>query len=190
MRKVVLNESNKDKVLGLDCSSSTVGWGLLTIEEEPQLLAFGNFQPPKAKFPLMDRLNFCYNKTKEICEEFKPTIAAVEDIFIFFKGGSKAQTITILTAFNRVISLSAFRNTSELKLYTVHEIRKAIKEKLLLEKNPEKELIPDLIQEYLSEGFKPELNKKGFSKKESFDESDGIAVAWAHVLIGLKNRMI
>lgn len=168
-------------VLGLDCSSSTIGWGLLTIEKEPKLLQYGHIKPMESKRgSLMERLDDTFDRITALCNELKPTIVAVEEIKKFMKGRSSAQTITILASFNRVISLAAFKCTRDIRFYSESEVRKIIKEKYMRRsKAIKKEEIPDIIRQYLEPSFQGPLNTKGEVAVETNDEADGIATGWA-----------
>ena len=183
--------TSKISVLGLDCSSAVVGWGLVVLDEKPSLVAYGHFKPLNNKCPEMERLDDVYKKITELCDELKPTYVAVEDIFLFMKGKSKAQTITILTAFNRIASLAGYHSSSGVKFYSVHNIRKIIK---LM--NPDikvtiaKEDVPDIIIKYLEPQFTKMLNRNKETAKETYDETDGIASAWACALHQLNHKII
>ena len=180
-RTVILQEDNKSPaVLGLDISSSTIGWGLLTFDKE--LLAYGHIKPLDAKHSKIERLNDVYIRIKEICETFAPSAVAVEDIFIFMKNKSQAKTIVILTEFNRVVSLSAYRVVNNIQFYSVHDIRKSIQKDLKLASKIEKEDMPNIIRTHLAPNFSDILNRNNNQAKETGDEADGIAVAWCYIL--------
>jgi Holliday junction resolvasome RuvABC endonuclease subunit len=190
-RTVLLKqEQHNVAVLGFDCSSSTIGWGFIGVENDLLvLLAHGHIKPMDSKFPLLERLNSVFDDIELLCNKLSPTHISIEDIFLFMggkkgKGGSTAQTITILTAFNRIVGVSAFRKANgNVKLFSVHEIRKIIKNSYPeIKKKIEKDDIPNIIVNCLEPKFENIINKKGNVAKETFDESDGIAVAWAYAL--------
>ena len=184
-RKVLYSKSIAEQttVLGLDCSSSTFGWGIISINDGTiHLLAHGHFKPPGSENPELMRLNETWNNINELCETFKPNCVCVEDIFLFMKGKSQARTITVLTAFNRIASLAAFRVTNNVNLYSVHQIRNIIKICNKIKNTIQKEDLPDLIRTHLSSRFSDILNKKNNIIKETFDEADGIAASWAGAL--------
>ena len=167
-------------VLGLDCSSATIGWGLISLDFE--LLSYGHIKPLGSKFSLIERLNDAYSQISSLCDELKPQYVAVEDIFTYMQGKSQAKTITILAAFNRVSALAAFRKTNSLNFYSVHEIRKFIKEHYDLPSTIGKEDMPETLRQNVSAKFENMINKKGNIAKETFDEADGIATALACVI--------
>lgn len=180
--KLISNNSNDICFLGLDCSSSTVGWGFTKLSNNiPQLLSYGHIKPLSNKFNEIIRLDDVYKKITNLCINLKPTFVSIEDIFLFMKGHSSAKTITILTSFNRIISLAAYHNSKDIFFYSVHEIRKIISKYYNLDKIS-KEDIPDIIIKYLSKNFIKKLNKNNKIKKEVFDEADGIAASLAALL--------
>jgi len=171
-------------ILGLDCSSSTIGWGLIGYKPDKTfaLLAHGHIKPLDSKHDFMKRLSNVFDSISALCEEFKPSVVAVEDILMYVRGSSSARTITILAAFNRVAALAAFRCVGKLHLYDVHNIRKIIKIAYNLKHTPDKEQMPDLIRTYLEPQFSDILKPKGGVADTTRDEADGIAVAWAYAL--------
>lgn len=171
--------TSKVSILGLDCSSATMGWGLIVLNKEPTLVAYGHFKPLDTSHPEMVRLQDVHDKITDLCNDLQPTYVAVEDIFLFMKGKSRAQTITTLTAFNRVASLAGHNSSEGVYFYTVHDIRKIIKTLLGLENTIAKEDMPDVIIEHLEPQFEKMLNRNGDVAKETYDEADGIASAWA-----------
>ena len=130
-RKIILlPDLIKEKtVLGLDCSSKTVGWGLLSFDPIA-VVAHGHFNPLPSKYDFMKRLSNVFDCIEELCNELQPNTIAVEDIIQHMSGPSKsmAQTITILAAFNRVASLSAWRKTNDVYFYPVSTIIKIIRQ--------------------------------------------------------------
>lgn len=171
-------------VLGLDCSSKTIGWGLLAIRPAT-LLAHGHFNPLPPKHCLMARLSDVFDRITNLCLDLRPTAVAVEDIIQHMKhgGGSSAQTITILAAFNRVASLAAWRQVAgDLSFYPVATIRKTIREGIGRRTKIEKEDMPAIVRVHLCPAFSDVLSKKGLVSDFTMDEADGIAVAWCHAL--------
>lgn len=171
-------------VLGLDCSSSTIGWGLVGCGSDGTLalLAHGHIKPLTSKCDFMERLSDVFDKISALCEEFDPSMVAVEDILMYVRGSSSARTITILAAFNRVAALAAFRCVGKLRLYDVHEIRRILKTACGLSRTPEKEQMPDLVRAHLEPRFSDILKLKGGMADTTCDEADGIAAAWACAL--------
>jgi Holliday junction resolvasome RuvABC endonuclease subunit len=169
-------------ILGLDCSSATIGWGLIALNSDPVLLAYGHIKPLKSKYMLLERLNDVYDRIDCLCDQLQPTHIAIEDIVLFMKNKSQAQTITILASFNRVVALAAYKKVPQVTFYSVHEIRKLIKIGNNLSFKIGKDDMPEIIRGNLAQNFGEIINKRGNLAKETFDESDGIAVAWAHAI--------
>ena len=191
--KLQKQTTDKVKILGLDCSSNTVGWGLITVSQnKPSLIAHGHLKPLKSTQPLIVRLDDIYNRVGEICEEFEPSFISIEDILLFMKGKSGAKTITTLAVFNRIISLSAYRHSdAELRMYPAQTIRKLIKDSYKnITTRIAKTDLPDIIRAELEPGFENILNKKGDVSEETYDEGDGIATAWGCTLDLIKNGVL
>jgi len=181
---ILVPDFQGDTVLGLDCSSKTMGWGLLS--KDFKLIAHGHFSPLPSKHHFMARLSGVYDQISNICNQFTPKEIAVEDIIQHMSGGgSMAQTITILAAFNRVAALAAWCSTKQLEFYPVATIRKIIRTHIHRKEKIGKEEMPSIIRDNLCAEFADILSKKGSVSEVTMDEADGIAVAWAH-LIGEK----
>lgn len=173
-------KTSKTSILGLDCSSATVGWGLIVLNKSPTLVAHGHIKPLNSKHADIERLNDIYHRIGKLCDETRPSCVAVEDVFLFMKGKSTARTITLLAAFNRVISLATYQKTKNVYLYSVHDIRNLINKNYNI--TIDKESMPNAVADYLEPKFEPIINKKGNISKETYDEADGVAAAWAHAV--------
>ena len=192
---IKLSESkSKETVLGLDCSSATIGWGFISLDEKPVLKAYGYIKPLNSKHPDIERFDNVYSQIYSLCEELAPTCVSIEDIFLFMGGGSTARTITLLAAVNRISALAAYHYTKNVNFYSVHNIRKIIKNMHNVDGAISKDMMPDLIIEYLDDKFTKEfrVNRKGekLVKDETHDEADGIAAAWACALHKLNEDFI
>lgn len=186
--RLVENVSNPT-VLGIDCSSATIGFGLIEISNPLRLVAYGHIKPLNAKNEEIIRLDNVFNEMRDLCDMLNPSFVSIEDIFLFMTGKSKARTITILTAFNRVASLALYQKIGNVNYYSVHQIRKIIKNAYNLKDVIEKEDIPSIINENLEKSFLGPINKKGNVAKEALDESDGIAAAWCFALLQLNPQL-
>lgn len=194
-RKIILvpdfDFQTNDTILGLDCSSKTMGWGLISIQSKT-LVAHGYFNPLPSKHHFMVRLNDVFEQVTFLCNEFCPKQIAIEDIIQHMKRGmSSAQTITILAAFNRIASLAAWRSSGmkNLSFYPVSTIRKTIREEIGRKTKIDKEDIPNIIRSNLCAAFSNVISKRGAISDFTMDEADGIAVAWTHLITlnGMKN---
>jgi Holliday junction resolvasome RuvABC endonuclease subunit len=161
-----------------------VGWGLMGITEgKPTLLSYGHVKPLDSKNSLLDRLNDVCDRIIEVCKEIEPTEIAIEDIILFMKNKSQAQTIVILASFNRVIAVTTHREIGvDIFLQSVQSIRKTIKDSLENQVTIKKEDMPYVIKEKLCNLFEFTIDKNGNVADVTRDEADGIAVAWARVL--------
>jgi Holliday junction resolvasome RuvABC endonuclease subunit len=171
------------KILGLDCSSSTIGWGIVDLGLN--LLAYGHFKPLGSKFSEIERLNDVYDFIVKLCTDHNPDEVSIEDILLFMKGKSKARTTTLLSAVNRVAALAAYRNIhGSVNFYPVQTIRKLLKE-ITQQKSGKitKEEIPDIINIHIYDRFLDyaQYKKDGKLRDEMYDEADGIAAALAYI---------
>ena len=91
------------RILGFDCSSQTIGWALLETNEDSKsinMIECGYIKPIK-NGSIIDRLVNTRDKVSTIIKRLLPDYIGIEDILLFMKGKSTANTITVLTAFNR-----------------------------------------------------------------------------------------
>lgn len=187
-RTIILDNTKKNLILGLDVSSSVIGWGALSIENNKIILvAYGHIIPLDSKHEEIERLADVYNKIQKLCELFKPKKIVIENIVLFMKGLSTAKTITILATFNRSCALSAFHYNKNVEFIPVVTIRKYIKEECGIEEI-NKEDMPDIILKYLSPQFMKIINKNNKIDRKTGDEADGISVAWAYLIKELKKH--
>lgn len=177
-RSIILSKSKGKSVLGFDVSSKTVGWGLISNDG---LHAYGHIRPLPSKFSLLERLNDLFDKINLLCVELSPSIISIEDITLFMRNKSTAKTITTLATFNRLVAISAYRVVKDVKFYHVATIRRIIKESIGVHQKIMKEDIPQLIQEFLEPKFSDVIKRGGGRAVQTYDEADGIAVAWACV---------
>lgn len=168
----------KIRVLGLDVSSSTVGWCVLDVEKNNiKYVNSGYFKPSKSG-SVFDRLKNSQEKTLEIIEKYSPDRIGIEDIAKYMPGVSSANTILTLCSFNRAIGLACYNYLGRSpELFNVMSIRHNIKKISNLKELPKKDKIPDLFATQVKIKFPYEYKKDGDIKTESFDEGDGCAVA-------------
>lgn len=174
-------------ILGIDCSSTTIGWCVLSWDDVTNDIKFvkADYLKPTKTGSIIERIIDTRNKIQKIIEDNKPDVIAIEDIIKFMKGKSTAQTIIMLTTFNRMIGLVAYDylKTSP-NLFSVMTIRHGLKINKIF---PKKEDMPELVAKHLGITFPYEYGKKGAFKVENYDKADGIAVALyqAFVLAGI-----
>ena len=70
------------KVLGLDPSLSSTGWGVIEVENNRLRYVADGFIPTDAKLPIEQRLDFLYRSICNVIETYKPDEAAIEIVFL------------------------------------------------------------------------------------------------------------
>lgn len=164
-------------ILGIDCSSSCIGYCVLELDEVSNEIFFKSvdYLKPLKDGNLIERVADTRNKIKKIIEENKPDYIAIEDIISFMKGASTAKTIIMLTTFNRMVCLLAYDYLHHPpELFNVMSIRHGLKTNKIL---PKKQEMAELVAKHLGIIFPYQYNKKGKLKVENEDMADGIAVA-------------
>jgi Holliday junction resolvasome RuvABC endonuclease subunit len=178
-------------ILGVDCSSTTIGWCALEIDVNNNITykSSGYIKPIKDG-TMIERI---VQTRKDICDvinKVKPDYIGIEDIIQFMQGKSTAKTIITLTTFNRMVCLAAYDYLQKSpELFSVMTIRHGLKLNKTL---PKKEEMPELVAQHLGITFPYQLNKKGKVKEENFDMADGMAVAlyYAFTLTGKIKRKV
>lgn len=165
------------RILGIDCSSKTIGYCILDIDELDGYIKYVsvNYLKPLKNGNIINRLADTRDKISKIINEAKPDYIGIEDIISFMSGKSTSKTIIMLTTFNRMVCLLAhdyLKNSPE--LFNVMSIRHGLK---LNKELPKKEHIPELVAKHLGITFPYEYNKNKKIKEENGDMADGIAVA-------------
>lgn len=175
------------KILGLDVSSTTIGYCVLEITPDNEIKFISmDFLKPIKKGTIVQRIVDTRNKIKDIIEEVKPDYIAIEDIIQFMQGKSTAKTIITLTTFNRMICLLAHDYLNKApELFSVMTIRHGLKINNIF---PKKEDMPDLVSKHLGFTFPYKLNKKNNIKVENYDMADGVAVALYYAFV-LTNKI-
>lgn len=178
------------KILGIDCSSTTIGWCILDADVVTKDIKFikADYLKPIKKGSIVDRIADTRNKINVILNTEKPDMVGIEDIISFMKGKSTAKTIITLTTFNRMTCLAAYDYLKKSpELFNVMTIRHGLK---IGKDLPKKEQMPELVAKHLGITFPYQINKKGKIKEESLDMADGVAVAlyYAFLLTGRVRR--
>jgi len=173
-------------ILGLDISSATIGWSLLDVDgDKYSLKSYGHIKPTSKKkaddnFSL--RLNYAFDAITELVQKEKPDVIAIEDYAKkFSKGRSSANTILILSSFNEVCGLAAYRITKKQPIrIPVTTLRKLVKK----EYNCDIDDKPDVLAfcQKTFNNFLTQNNRAGNIKKECYDEADSIIVSLGYCL--------
>lgn len=173
-------------VAGFDVSSSTIGFGILSIDDSTKEITFvdAGYLKPIKDGSIVERIAHTRNQLLEIINKYSPDYIGIEDIIRFMGGKSSADTIIMLTTFNRMTCLLSYDYLKkEPQLFNVMTIRHGLKLNKIL---PKKEEMPELVAKHLGIIFPYKKNKKDKIIEESYDTADGIAVAlyYAFVLTG------
>ena len=180
------------KILGLDISSATIGWALLEASDSyVELSCYGAIKPPKSTSgSLAYRANEAGKAVSDLIEEKSPEIVVIESYANKFPSGrSTARTIIVLSVFNETIAISALNKLGkDPERMAVVTIRSQLS-KFCGKKISSKEECFDFICSSFS-SFKKRKNKAGNMAKEVYDEADAIAVAFAFLVKGSKDKII
>jgi Holliday junction resolvasome RuvABC endonuclease subunit len=177
------------KVLGLDISSSTIGYAVIEFDKNSiNLVSYGHIKPPaSSKGSIAYRVLEASKEVRKLFKSVNPDYIAVEDYAKKFSvGKSTAKTIIILSVFNEVVSMTSLDEIKrEPHRYNVLNLRSVLS-KFFLKTSVSKEEVFGLMVDHFK-NFIPKKNKLGNIAKESGDESDAIAVALCHSIIFQKN---
>lgn len=70
------------RILGLDPSLSSTGWGIIEVENNRLRYVADGFIPTSPKMPLSDRLAIIHKTLAQVIELYKPAEAAIEQVFL------------------------------------------------------------------------------------------------------------
>lgn len=162
------------RIIGLDCSSSVIGYCIIDfINNKPHLKYHGFIKSPKTS-NIFDKLIFIKQEITKLMDLYKPDIVALEEIAKFMPGISSANTIITLGVVNRTVGLTIYEKSGKLpELLNVMSIRHGLK---FSKELPKKEDMPELVAKHLKIKFPYEFKKNGDIKKENYDVADSIAV--------------
>lgn len=170
--------------LGLDISTSVVGWSIVDLQGSLVDYGYIDFNEKKLKLEtnLFLKLDY-FNKTfNDVLEKYKDKITswAIEEAAMKFSSGmSSAQTIFTLASFNFGVAYSVYKTLNKEPIYiNVNTARKkfGIKIPRDLDKSKKKAyVLESCINRYAN--FKVEKNKKDNYKKQFFDVSDSIVMS-------------
>lgn len=177
------------RILGLDVSSSCIGWGLLEIDDSNNIkyLDSGLIKPVKDG-SILERLHGTRDLVETLIKKIKPDHIGIEDIINFIRNKSTAVTIITLAVFNRMVGLLSLDLIgSSPQLFGVLDIRHGLK---INKTFPKKENMPELVAKHLDIKFPYIYINRGKTKGKihvtSYDRADGLAVAlhYAFILTG------
>lgn len=173
------------KILGFDCSSTTVGWGLIEFDDQFNIVDVkcGHFKPSK-KGTIFEKLELVKLEINKLLFLHQPDHVAIEDIIKFMGKKSSAQAIITLAIFNRTIGMTCYDFMKKVspEMLAVMTIRSKIKEPG--KDIPTKQEVPGRLEKILNYKFPYLLNPKTQKiREESYDRADGLAVATASFII-------
>ena len=149
------------KIIGLDPSLSSTGWGIIEVQSNRLQYVADGFIPTNPKQPIEERLNTIFNELCKIIKMYQPQEAAIEKTFL----NSNPETSLKLSMARGVVVLSAGYNDLSLYEYDPTKIKKAVVGVGRAEKTQVENMMKILLP-----GCKPKNN----------DSSDALAVAVAH----------
>lgn len=165
------------RILGLDISSSTIGWALLGWDDETNEITFikADFYKPSKDGDIFERLTQTKKDIQLLFHEYRPDYIGIEEIIQFMGAGSSAHTIITLATYNRTIGLLSYDYLGQApELFSVMKIRHGLK---LGYKLPTKEEMPKLLRKHLKIKLPDIMSKTNKIKPETYDRADGLAVA-------------
>lgn len=152
---------NMTRILGLDPSLSSTGWGIIEVESNRLHYVADGFIPTDPKQPIAERLAQIHKVLCEVIELYKPDEAAIEQVFL---NSNAASTIKLGMARGVVIMAPALFNIPVTE-YEPNKVKKAVVGVGKAEKSQVETMVKILLP-----GCKPKNN----------DSSDALAIAVTH----------
>jgi len=129
-------------ILGIDPGSQICGYGILQVENRKIVAAGCDIIRTDTTDCLEKRLTVIYEKIKNVIDEYKPDIAAVETIFY----GKNIKSAFTLGHARGVIMLALAQGKVEVKEYSPREIKRSV----VGNGNASKEQVEFMIQKILN----------------------------------------
>jgi len=150
------------RVLGIDPGSRVTGWGVIEANGRKTVHVDNGGIAPKQGLPFAKKLKFIYEGILDLIEQYKPDVAAIEDVFV-----AKNVRSSLILGHARGTAMVAVSSADiEILEYTPTEVKKAI----VGTGRASKEQIQKMVQVLLS------LPESAFE-----DASDALAVAICHL---------
>ncbi len=149
------------RILGLDPSLSSTGWGGIGVKDNRLRYVADGFIKTDSKLPIADRLALIHRTLNEVIETYKPDEAAIEQVFL---NENPASTIKLGMARGVVILAPGLYNIPVTE-YEPTKVKKALVGVGRAEKNQVETMVKVLLP-----GCKPKNN----------DSSDALAMAITH----------
>jgi len=149
-------------VIGFDPGTTVTGFSVVESGRKPRLLEVGVVRP-KRGLPIEERLHAIHARARELIEEFKPAVVAVEDPFV----GKNPNSALVLGQARGVLLLAA----AECGVAVASYSPRAIKASIVGRGSASKEQVQFMVQRLLGLATPP----------EPLDASDAVAVAMCHI---------
>lgn len=149
------------KILGLDPSLSSTGWGIIEVDNNHLRYIDDGFIPTDAKMPMEQRLQIIYSTLCGVIEMYKPDEAAIEIVFL---NTNPVSTMKLSMA-RGVVMLAPGTNNVPLYEYEPNKVKKATVGVGKAAKDQVETMVKILLP-----GCKPKNN----------DSSDALAIAITH----------
>lgn len=149
------------RILGLDPSLSSTGWGVIETENNKMKYVADGFIKTDTKLPIAERLAIIHRTLNKVIETYHPDEAAIEQVFL---NDNPTSTIKLGMARGVVILAPALYGISVTE-YEPNKIKKAV----VGVGKAAKEQVETMVK-ILLPGCKPKNN----------DASDALAIAIAH----------
>ena len=102
------------RILGLDPSLSSTGWGVIEVKDNRLRYVADGFIKTDSKLPIADRLALIHRTLNEVIETYKPDEAAIEQVFL---NENPASTIKLGMARGVVILAPGLYNIPVINFY-------------------------------------------------------------------------
>lgn len=149
------------RILGLDPSLSSTGWGIIEVESNRLRYVADGFIPTDAKQPIAERLAQIHKTLRDVIELYRPDEAAIEQVFL---NNNAVSTIKLGMARGVVIMAPALFNIPVTE-YEPNKVKKAVVGVGKAEKSQVETMVKILLP-----GCQPKNN----------DSSDALAIAITH----------
>ncbi len=146
------------RILGLDPSLSSTGWGVIEVNANRLQYVADGFIPTSPKMPIEERLDIIFNTLSEVIETYQPVEAAIEKTFL----NSTPETSLKLSMARGVVILAAGHYHLPLFEFDPTKVKKALVGVGHADKNQVETMVKILLP-----GCKPKNN----------DSSDALAMA-------------
>ncbi len=146
------------RILGLDPSLSSTGWGIIEVNANRLQYVADGFIPTSPKIPIEERLDIIFNTLSEVIETYQPVEAAIEKTFL----NSNPETSLKLSMARGVVILAAGHYHLPLFEFDPTKVKKALVGVGHADKNQVETMVKILLP-----GCKPKNN----------DSSDALAMA-------------